>query len=533
MHRKKIHPGCLGLVSVMSRSCLGLVSVFFGDVSVLFWCCLGLVSAMSRCCFGDVSVMSRCCFGDVSVIPRSGLGRVSVLSLPFLGDVSVLLWWCLGDVLVMSRSCLGLVSVFFGWCLRVVVVLSGSCLGLVLSPWCLGVVLVMSLWCRLVSVLARWCLGVVLVMFLWCLSHVSVVSGLCLGLVSVFFWWCLVVVLVLFCWFLGGVLGIFQWCVGRWRRLGHIRWSLRDVWWWCCDVYDDEWVMAWCFVVDVAVLFFCFGDCVLIFWWWTLMNILTGFSSKTSNSNLNLYIMHLWANQSSCSPYVDRWCFLVSVMSRSCLGPFLVLSLSCLGVVLAMSLWCLGHVSVSVFFWWCLGVVLVCLFGFLMVFWGPFSDVLVASRAYSVKSPWCVVMVLWCFDDEWLMAWCFVVDVAVLFFCFGDGVLIFWWWWKTSNSNFCRLCTFARSCGPYVDGWCFKTEKFMLSDMSRPCLGLVSVMCQSWFCVAWVMSRGVTVMSRSCFRNALLMSRGCRDDVSVTPRVLFRWCHVDVSVLFL
>ena len=73
----------------------------------------------------------------------------------------------------------------------------------------------------------------------------------------------------------------------------------------------------------------------------------------------------------------------------------------------------------------------------------------------------------------------------------------------------------------------------MLSDMSRPCLGLVSVMCQSWFCVAWVMSRGVTVMSRSCFRNALLMSRGCRDDVSVTPRVLFRWCHVDVSVLFL
>ena len=40
-------------------------------------------------------------------------------------------------------------------------------------------------------------------------------------------------------------------------------------------------------------------------------------------------------------------------------------------------------------------------------------------------------------------------------------------------------------------------------------------------------------MSRSCFRNALLMSRGCRDDVSVTPRVLFRWCHVDVSVLFL
>ena len=44
-----------------------------------------------------------------------------------------------------------------------------------------------------------------------------------------------------------------------------------------------------------------------------------------------------------------------------------------------------------------------------------------------------------------------------------------------------------------------RLKNFMLSDMSRPCLGLVSVMCRSCFCVAWVMSRGVTVMSRSCF----------------------------------
>ena len=48
MHRKKNHPGCLGLVSVMSRSCLGRVSVLslsgFGDVSVFG---------------GDVSVLSR------------------------------------------------------------------------------------------------------------------------------------------------------------------------------------------------------------------------------------------------------------------------------------------------------------------------------------------------------------------------------------------------------------------------------------------------------------------------------------------
>ena len=59
------------------------------------------------------------------------------------------------------------------------------------------------------------------------------------------------------------------------------------------------------------------------------------------------------------------------------------------------------------------------------------------------------------------------------------------------------------------------------SSCSRSCLGRV------WSCLRdvsvlvlrclghWVMSRGVTVMSPSCFRNALLMSRGCRGDVSV------------------
>ena len=47
----------------------------------------------------------------------------------------------------------------------------------------------------------------------------------------------------------------------------------------------------------------------------------------------------------------------------------------------------------------------------------------------------------------------------------------------------------------------------LVSVMSRCGFGEVSVMCRSWFCVAWVMSRGVTVMSRSCFRNALLMFR--------------------------
>ena len=46
----------------------------------------------------------------------------------------------------------------------------------------------------------------------------------------------------------------------------------------------------------------------------------------------------------------------------------------------------------------------------------------------------------------------------------------------------------------------------MLSAMSRWYLGLVSAMRRSWFCVAWVVSRGVTVMSRSCFRVLQLVA---------------------------
>ena len=69
---------------------------------------------------------------------------------------------------------------------------------------------------------------------------------------------------------------------------------------------------------------------------------------------------------------------------------------------------------------------------------------------------------------------------------------------KISNSDLnlyiVHLWANQCSCDPYVDGESFKTEKFMLSVMSRSCLRDVS-----WFCVAWVMSRGVTVMSRSCF----------------------------------
>ena len=68
------------------------------------------------------------------------------------------------------------------------------------------------------------------------------------------------------------------------------------------------------------------------------MNILIGFLSKISNSDLNLYIAHLWANQCSCDPYVDGESFkiekfMLSVVSRSCLRDVSVLVLRCLGDV--------------------------------------------------------------------------------------------------------------------------------------------------------------------------------------------------------
>ena len=68
------------------------------------------------------------------------------------------------------------------------------------------------------------------------------------------------------------------------------------------------------------------------------MNILIGILSKIQNSILNLYIVHLWANQCSCDPYVDGENFkikkfMLSVVSRSCLRDVSVLVLRCLGDV--------------------------------------------------------------------------------------------------------------------------------------------------------------------------------------------------------
>ena len=186
----------------------------------------------------------------------------------------------------------------------------------------------------------------------------------------------------------------------------------------------------------------------------------------------------------------------------------------------------------------------------------------------SVKSRWCVLMVLWCLwwwvgDGLVLSRWC----CSAVFFSL---VTVFWFsdehWW-TFWSGFCAksqipiwICILRTFGQTSVAVTRMSTEKAsrLKNSCSRSCLGLVSVMCRSWFCVAWVMSRGVTVMSQSCFRDALLMSRGCRDDVSVMSRccfsgvmvmsrccfrnallwclgdvsMTFRWCLSDVSVLF-
>ena len=75
------------------------------------------------------------------------------------------------------------------------------------------------------------------------------------------------------------------------------------------------------------------------------MNILIGFLSKISNSNLNLYISPIAISLGS---YMDKaagrractgknFTQDVSVLSRSCLGRVSVLSRSCLGLVLVLS----------------------------------------------------------------------------------------------------------------------------------------------------------------------------------------------------
>ena len=249
-------------------------------------------------------------------------------------------------------------------------------------------------------------------------------------------------------------------------------------------------------------------------------------------------------------------CCDVSVMSQWRFGGVSVMSRCCFG-------WCLCDVSVlslpffadvSVLFWW--GFV-----RFLVVFWGCFSDVLVTSRAcFGEISVMCVdgavmfmMMSGWWLGVVSLMLQCCFFSLVMVFWLFGDE---HWWtFWSGFQAKsqipiwICILCTFGQISVAVTRMSTEKASK-LKNSCSRSCLGLVSVMCRSWFCVACkVMSLGVTVVSRVCFRNALLMSRGSRDDVLVTSRccfggvmvmsrsrfrnalLMFRWCFNDVSVV--
>ena len=73
--------------------------------------------------------------------------------------------------------------------------------------------------------------------------------------------------------------------------------------------------------------------------------------------------------------WVLSWSCLVSVMSRCCFGDVSVMSQSCLGRLGRVSVWSLFFFGDVSGLFWC------CFVGFLMVFWGPFSDVLATSRA--------------------------------------------------------------------------------------------------------------------------------------------------------
>ena len=149
-----------------------------------------MLSAMSRWylgpwCVGLGFALLGWCFGA----SRWCLGLVFIMLCWCLGDVSKTFGRCLGDVWVMSRSCLGSVSVLSWSCLCLVSVMSRSCLGLFL-------------------VMPRCYFGVVLLAIWWYFGDRSV-------------------------WYVGDVSGMF------------LR-SLRDVWWWCCDVLM---MSGWCLVL--------------------------------------------------------------------------------------------------------------------------------------------------------------------------------------------------------------------------------------------------------------------------------------------
>lgn len=70
-----------------------------------------------------------------------------------------------------------------------------------------------------------------------------------------------------------------------------------------------------------------------------------------------------------------------------------------------------------------------CCFGvILLVLGGCFGELLVMRWSLATFRAHFDGISVMCgdFDDEWVITWCFVVDIAVLFFWFGVGILIFW-----------------------------------------------------------------------------------------------------------
>ena len=160
----------------------------------------------------------------------------------------------------------------------------------------------------------------------------------------------------------------------------------------------------------------------------------------------------------------------------------------------------------------------------------------------SVKSWWCVFMVLWCL-------WWWVGDGLVLS-RWGCGAVFFLWWWcfdclvmnidehfdrvSKQNLKFQFEFVYCAPLGKPVKLWpvCRRRKlqdwKFMLSVVSRSCLRDVSVLVLRCLGDVSGCHGDVSVLFSWCFTDVAGMSRWCFGDVSV----LFQWCHGDVSVLF-
>ena len=141
-------------------------------------------------------------------------------------------------------------------------------------PGCRGCVSVFSLRCfGIVLVMSRSCFGVALLMSRGWRGDVSVTSRCGFGDVSVMSRWCFRGVLVMS--------------------------------WWC---FSDVSVICW----FLGVSRWCLGDGVVMFRWWTSMNILSGLLSKKILFALSLLLgSHATQNRINC--YISYTVFLVGV----------------------------------------------------------------------------------------------------------------------------------------------------------------------------------------------------------------------------